>query len=174
MDNRERRMNEALRALADGDRSLNASARIEQAVMTRWDAGHRAGAKPANWLRSRPGRAASWISAAAAAAVLAATISSMRRPAEPPAAPPAGIADVAGDHLPVTNAYPEADVFVQLGPITPRELNGSSLQLMRVQLRGRMLSRLGVTVGDVRASEMVEADVLFGEDGIARAIRFER
>ena len=174
MDNRERRMNEALRALADDDRSLTASTTTEQAVMTRWDTAHRAGARPTNWFRRRPGRTVSWISAAAAAAALAVAVASMRREAEPPAAPPARIADSASDRLPVTNAYPEAGVFIQLGPVTPHEFNGSSLQLMRVQLRGRMLSRLGVAVGDVRASEMVEADVLFGEDGIARAIRFER
>ena len=173
MDNREQRMNETLRALADDDRTLAVSTEVEQAVMTRWDE-HRAEAKPTTWLRSRPGRAVSWISVAAAAAVLALAVASMRQPAEPPAAPPEGIAESAGDRLSVTNGSPDANVFVQLGPITPHERNGSSLQLMRVQLRGDMLSRLGIGGHNVRASEVVEADVLLGEDGIARAIRFER
>ena len=88
--------------------------------------------------------------------------------------PPAETVRMAREPLPVTDGQPAIDVFVPLGPITPRELSRSSLQLMRVRLRGDKLSRLGVAVDDVWASEVVEADVLFGEDGIARAIRFER
>ena len=170
MNNRERQMNEALWALADDDRSLNASTTTEEAVMTRWDAAHAVSAKPTNWFRRHPGRTVSWISVAAAAAVLALAVGSTSQPTELPA----GIADSTDDALPVMNGRPETDVFIQLVPFAPHELNGSSLQLMRVQLRGDMISRLGVAVDAGRASEVVEADVLFGEDGIARAIRFER
>ena len=170
MDNRERRLSEALRALADEDRSLNTLAQTEQAVMARWDAEHWARATPTNWFRSRLGRTVSWISAAAAAAVLAVAIASMWRPAPPQA----GIVDVVSDQLPAADGRVDANVFMPLAPIAPHELNGSSLQLMRVQLRGAMLSRLGVAVDDVRASDVFEADILVGEDGIARAIRFER
>ena len=174
MDNPERRLSEALRALADDDRSLNASADTERAVMARWNAEQRAREKPTDRIWSRPRWTVAWMSVAAAAAVLAVAVASMRRPTEPATVPPAETVRMAREPLPVTDGQPAIDVFVQLGPITPRELSRSSLQLMRVRLRGDKLSRLGVAVDDVWASEVVEADVLFGEDGIARAIRFER
>ena len=155
-----RRLSEALRALADDDRSLNVSAETAQAVMARWDAEHRARAKPTNWLRSRSGRTVSWISAAAAAAALAVAVGSMRRPTEPATVPPVERARVASGRLPVADGA-DYDVFFPLGPITPRELDGSSLQRMRVQLRGAMLSRLGVAVDDVRASEVIRSGCPF-------------
>ncbi len=175
MDNDEQELSEGLRALADADRSLSASARTRLAVMARWDAEHRVRATRTNWLQSRTDRTMLWMSAGAAAMVIAVVIPSMRRPAEPPAAPPAAeMADMASDRRSLTDEYPEADVFWPLGPLSPREHMGSSLQLMRVQLRGATLSRLGMPVDVVWASEVVEADVLVGEDGVARAIRFGR
>jgi len=173
MDSQERQMKEALRALAQHDRSLGASAATEQAVMVCWDAEYAGSAnRPAR--NSRSGRIASWIPAAAAASLLAVVAASMTWTAEPSEAQQADVAAFTSRRLPVVAGRPDADLFIQLGPVTPRELNGSSLQLMRVQLRRGLAYRLGLAAGDVRASEIVEADVLFGEDGIARAIRFER
>ncbi len=174
MDNHERQLNAKLRALANDDRLLNVSAQTEQAVMARWEAEHRVRATPTHWLRSRTGQTVSWISGAAAAVVLVAGMTSMRRPEEPLTAPAAEMADVTSDRLTLTDEHSDVDVFFPLGPLSPRELNGSSLQLMRVQFRGAALSRLGVVVDGALASEVIEADVLFGEDGMARAIRFER
>ena len=173
MDNGERRLNEAFRELADDDRSLNASVRTERAVMAQWDAAGRAHGGTDALVQEPTGRRVSWIAGAAAAAVLAIAIATMSRPAQPPETPPAAVAEVAPDPV-VVDRRPESNRFFPLAPITQRELNGSSLQLMRVQLRGAQLSRLGVEVDELRGSEVIEADVLLGEDGIARAIRFER
>jgi len=167
-------MNDALCALAHHDRSLSASAATEQAVMACWDAECFARAERPGRLRSRSGRMASWIPAVAAAALLAVAAAAMTWSAEPQPGQPVVVAESTSRRVPVVTGRSEADVFIQLGPVTPRELNGTSLQLMRVQLRRGMLDRLGLAVSDIRASEIVEADVLFGEDGVARAIRFER
>ena len=173
MDTEERRINEALRELVHHDRSLGASAATEQAVMARWDAEH-VGRSNRPGQTSRSGRIASWIPVAAAAALLVVAAASIRWTAEPLEVQPSDVAEITSRRSPVVAGRPDADLFIQLGPVTPRELNGPSLQLMRVQLRRGLADRLGLAASDVRASEIVEADVLFGEDGIARAIRFER
>jgi hypothetical protein len=47
-------------------------------------------------------------------------------------------------------------------------------QLMRVQMSRSALISLGVPIAVENAYEPVKADVLFGNDGVARAIRFVR
>ena len=58
--------------------------------------------------------------------------------------------------------------FIPLMPLTEQELGGS-FHLVRVQLPGASLGRLRPPLQP--PNEMVEADVLLGEDGMARAIR---
>jgi hypothetical protein len=58
--------------------------------------------------------------------------------------------------------------FVPLMPLTERELTGS-FQIVRVQMPRASLSAL--TSPFEHPNEVVEADVLLGEDGMARAIR---
>jgi hypothetical protein len=47
-------------------------------------------------------------------------------------------------------------------------------QVLRVELPRSALSSIGMPVSADRASERIKADVLVGEDGVARAIRFVR
>lgn len=49
-----------------------------------------------------------------------------------------------------------------------------SLQLVRVELPASALSEVGLTVDPEMADEPVKADVVLGQDGLARAIRFVR
>jgi len=49
-----------------------------------------------------------------------------------------------------------------------------SLQLVRVELPGSALSEVGLPVDPETANEPVKADVVLGQDGLARAIRFIR
>jgi hypothetical protein len=58
--------------------------------------------------------------------------------------------------------------FVPLMPLTERELAGS-FQIVRVQMPRASLGALMSPFG--HPNEVVEADVLLGEDGMARAIR---
>jgi hypothetical protein len=61
----------------------------------------------------------------------------------------------------------EADEFV---PLQAGDALGDveSVQLVRVQLSPSTLAALGWTVGD----EAADADLVVGQDGVARAIRF--
>jgi hypothetical protein len=47
-----------------------------------------------------------------------------------------------------------------------------SAQILRVRVSGSTLVRFGVPVNQERMSDPVRADVMFAQDGIARAIRF--
>ena len=76
---------------------------------------------------------------------------------------PASAAPVAASPL----ATPAIE-FVPLMPITEHELTGS-FQIVRVQMPSASLGALRSPLA--RPNEMVEADVLLGEDGRARAIR---
>ena len=61
-----------------------------------------------------------------------------------------------------------ADAFVPLMPMTEQELMGS-FQLVRVQMPRASLGALRSPFDS--PNELIEADVLLGEDGMARAIR---
>jgi hypothetical protein len=72
--------------------------------------------------------------------------------------------------LPVTQSLiaQSPDEFVPLMPMTEQELTGS-FQLVRVQMPRASLGALRSPLE--HPNELVEADVLLGEDGMARAIR---
>ena len=82
--------------------------------------------------------------------------------------------DVAPAGAAVTLATADVEPFVRLLPMTEEEMG--TIRLARVRLRGQAARTLGL---DSRmplpgADGFVEADVLLGEDGLARAIRFVR
>jgi hypothetical protein len=68
-------------------------------------------------------------------------------------------------HSPVA---PSPDEFVPLMPMSEQELSGP-FQLVRVQMPRASLGALRLPLE--HPNELVEADVLLGEDGMARAIR---
>ena len=70
--------------------------------------------------------------------------------------------------LPTRPTPPTLDEFVPLMPMTAQELAGP-FQLVRVQMPRSSLGALRLPLD--HPSELVEADVLLGEDGLARAIR---
>jgi hypothetical protein len=65
---------------------------------------------------------------------------------------------------------PETTAFVPLVPMMPRELSGS-FQIVRVQMPRASLAGLASMMRVPATRDVVEADVLLGEDGMARAIR---
>jgi len=94
-----------------------------------------------------------------AAAGLAAVGFALMRPATPPPSPAAATAA-------------EADLVFALRPgESALDLEGG--QLVRVRVSSDVLRAMGVAVGD-RAAADVEADVLVGYDGVARAVRVAR
>ena len=82
--------------------------------------------------------------------------------------------DVAPARAVTTPATAEVEPFVRLLPMTQEELG--TIRLARVRLRGQAARTLGLEARMPLpgADGFVEADVLLGEDGLARAIRFVR
>jgi hypothetical protein len=70
-------------------------------------------------------------------------------------------------------ATPSARVteFIPLRFGKPVE-SGEQIQVVRLQMRRSELMRLGLPVAPDAASAFIQADVLLGEDGMAKAIRF--
>jgi hypothetical protein len=79
-----------------------------------------------------------------------------RRPVRQRVAEPDESEEVATNYLPLT---PTADA------------EGMSGQVVRIQLPRSALAQFGVAVSPERADELVKADVVLGDDGLARAIR---
>jgi hypothetical protein len=71
---------------------------------------------------------------------------------------------------------PEVEVVTQFFPLREGEYLTTleSLQLVRVELPGSALGEIGLPVSIEMENTPVEADVLLGQDGMARAIRFVR
>jgi len=70
----------------------------------------------------------------------------------------------------------EAEVVTQFYPLREGEdlTELESLQLVRIELPGSALSEVGLPVDPETVNEPVKADVVLGQDGLARAIRFVR
>ena len=68
---------------------------------------------------------------------------------------------------------PDVAVFVPLLPVTEQDRN-DALQIVRVRLPRSALIGFGVPIDESHAAEPLQADVLLGEDGLARGIRFVR
>jgi hypothetical protein len=104
----------------------------------------------------------------------------------PQAGPPVGRDQVADEqpknlpkrvrrHAPV-KSQDEAEVVTQFFPLREGEDLSAldSLQVVRVELPGSALGEVGLPVDPETMNEPVKADVVLGQDGLARAIRFVR
>jgi len=104
----------------------------------------------------------------------------------PQSEPPAGrdqVADEQPKNLPkrvrrrVSVKSPdEAEVVTQFFPLREGEdlTTLDSLQVVRVELPGSALGEVGLPFDPETVNEPVKADVVLGQDGLARAIRFVR
>jgi hypothetical protein len=136
-----------LRALADADAGAEASPEIESRLRQQFRSRKRT---------RRVGRLA-WCASAAAGVVLVfvATVHYRQRPAPLPG-PQAAVEEV------VTEFYPLMD------PAPPFERG----RLLRVELPASAMRMVGLPVHAEHLSDPVQADVLVGEEGLPRAIRF--
>ncbi|HUQ92227.1 MAG TPA: hypothetical protein VM120_11150 [Bryobacteraceae bacterium] len=135
-----------------------------------------------------------WLSAAAAASLLAAILSfrapraaaphsgaEARRSLPPLLEPPPSPADAAGSPTartrplkvrPTRARAENVTGFIPLRYGKPVEA-GETFQILRIQLPRAELLRMGLPVAmDGASNSTVRADVLLGEDGLAKAIRF--
>ena len=173
----EDRVLQALKALAENDRDREAPLAVEARLLRQFRA-------------RRTSRKWRWVGIAAIAAgvVLAVLLSTNRssRPvvgAVPPAVqipqraalPVAPVAASAPRKVARKMARPEArevvtDFFPLMDPAPPFERG----QILRVQLPAAAMRTVGLPVREDHLADPIQADVLVGEEGMPRAIRFVR
>lgn len=112
-----------------------------------------------------------WLTAAAAVLVLATAATLERTWRSPIETPPSAAARVAPENA---AAPPVSEVATEFVPLTDWtedvELQGG--RLVRVEVPRTTLIAAGFPMNAERADEPITADVLVGNDGVARAIRF--
>jgi len=146
----------ALRALSKADAKLTASPDVENRLLT----------EVRGISRARRRRTWFGVSSVAAALLLGIALHAWRignRPpletAQSPSAPEEGVAEVATEFLPL----PYSHVPMSMG------------STVRIEVPAMTLVSFGLAPTDFREGDgTVQADVLIGEDGLARAIRFVR
>lgn len=114
-----------------------------------------------------------WAAAAAVLIALAALAFRGRPPVAPPRAAPAGLQWAVA---PVPQGW-TADDAIASGDFIPLpnvEQTGENedVNVVRVEVPRTAMLAVGLPVNLERASEMIEADVMVGPDGLARAVRF--
>lgn len=157
-----------LRAAAVEGRRVEAPASVEASLLVAFRGRQRSQPKPHRlWLP-----VLTWASAAALLIVLATLAFRGREPVSPPrtshravqvAALPAADWDSdydsnIGDFIPLPNAQ-------QVG-------ENEDVNVVRVEVPRSAMLAVGLPVSMDRVSELVEADVMLGADGLARAVRF--
>ena len=171
----EEQVRNALRALAEHDRQEEAPAIVEARVLR----GFRQ-ARKQRMLR----RAGIW-SVAIAAAIIAVLIVSapkarlepLNAVREPVAQPLEVVVPESGEPLLATVA-PKAgrvvrrEIVTQFFMLTDSTLPLDRGQLLRVRVPASVMYSVGLPVNPDRWTERVDADVVVGEEGMARAIRF--
>jgi len=160
---RQRELAAGLRLVAEGFKSLKAPARVEEGLLRAFRAQN---GLPVYTNRSRWTLAAGWAMAAALLLAAALFLTDLRQPAPPRSAPV--LAELASD---TELAAMEADGFIPL-PNAERPGPNDELNMVRMEVPRSTIVELGFEVSADRDSDRVEADVLLGADGLARAVRF--
>jgi anti-sigma factor RsiW len=162
---RQRELRAGLKLVAERFSGLKAPARVEGRLLRAFraqngletPAGRRGWMVPACW-------------AAAAALLLAAGIwlSGSRQPAPPRIAPAVAELAAVSD---VEAASADADGFI---PLPNAESLGPNddVNIVRMEVPRSTIVELGFEVSADRGADRVEADVLLGSDGLAKAVRF--
>ena len=167
-----------LREMAADARRIEAPRRVERLLLTAFRA--EAGMVPNRARRRWWIPALSWASAAAAMTALAVFLVSSHVPAGQNApARPAEIkrnsVQLAVTRLPAVilgqSAAGTAGEFIPL-PNAPEIGPNEQLDMVRLEVPRAELLALGYVVNADRGTETVEADVMLGSDGLARAVRF--
>jgi hypothetical protein len=143
----EQALTAALRALAETERHREAPAHVEAALLKAFHRRH--SLQPC---AATTGRWRAWGVAAAAALVFAAVMLSRSQPVV------VHQREVASEFIPLPNGL--ASLPMESG------------HLMRVRMPRSALVWAGLPVNGERMTESIQADVIFGEDGVPRAIRF--
>lgn len=160
---RERELAAGLRAMATSYRRVAAPGRVEKQLRAAFRA--RMGVGQAWRVQGGWRLVFPWTAAAAAVVALAVFMVGGRQPSAP--APRAEMAVAAS----AADGQGEYDGFIAL-PNAGRLADTEDVNLVRVEVPRSAMMALGLEVSPERASELVEADVMIGPDGLARAVRF--
>jgi hypothetical protein len=196
---RQRRLTELLNEIAGADLRIDAPRGMEGRVLRHWDRDARAAGVRIQWKSRARGWLVPGAGALAAAMLLLVVVHrasrgpiAVRMPVAPPevrvlpgtvesptaaavspavVSRPVDIARTGRERDPRRMDTPgEVVSFMPLSPDARQDLSGS-FQVARVLLPREALADLGVVLDANRVGEPIQADVVFGEDGLARAIR---
>jgi hypothetical protein len=158
-----------LTAVAAELRHLEAPERVELGLLAAFRSQHHPAraADPGRWWIP----ALSWATAAGLVTVAALFLLHPHRPSPAHRTAPPSVEMASVTDSPDSYAVDEDDGFIPLPNARKLDPN-EDVNVVRVEVpRSAMLS-VGLAVGPDRVSELVEADVVLGADGLARAIRF--
>jgi hypothetical protein len=171
--NRQRALASGLRLVAAELRRVQAPARVESRLTAAFlgQAGLAVHRPASRWWVP----VVTWASAAAAVAALAMLLARDRRPV-PAHRTTSSHVQLAAVELPADlealGDFSDAESdFIPL-PNAARIEPNEDLNLVRVEVPRSAMIALGYAVSEDRASESVEAEVVLGADGLARAVRF--
>jgi anti-sigma factor RsiW len=161
--NRYGELKAGLRALGDSSRRMQAPPRVEASLRAafRKETGVVIHMPRRRWIP-----VVTWATAFAAMFALAAFLVRPRQTeaVRPPAPHSTELA------LWQPTPYPEG--FIALPNSTHAPSGDEDVNLVRVEVPRSAMLALGFDIGAERAEELVEADVMLGPDGVARAVRF--
>jgi hypothetical protein len=160
---RHRELEAGFRAVAAGFRRMEARPRVEAKLLSafRRQAGGESRARSRHWIP-----VATWATAFAAMFALAAFLVRERQP-EAVHQPVQRTVELA-----VAQTQADYDGFIPLPNSAGVAADEDDVNLVRVEVPRSAMIALGLDVSADRAEELVEADVLLGSNGVARAVRF--
>lgn len=160
---------EELHAAVDRWREIEAPPRVEAGLLAAFRSQQKRQARAHRmWLP-----VLTWASAAAVLIVLAALAFRGRQPVAPHRAAPAGTqwaVEVMPQGWTPDDAIASGD-FIAL-PNAEQVSENDDVNVVRMEVPRTAMLAVGLPVNLERASEMIEADVMVGSDGMARAVRF--
>jgi hypothetical protein len=160
---------QGLRGLAAETRSIQANQRVENRLLVafRENSGYVSEPRRRRWVP-----VLTWAAAAAVLLMLGVFLTRERDP-EPVrrANPRVELAVFEAPQSSVTLAGFGGD-FVRLPNVADIDVN-EELNLVRLEMSGSALIALGVPLGVERATESLQADLILGADGMARAVRLD-
>lgn len=164
---RHRELEAGFRAVAAGLRRVEAPPRVEARLRTafRRQTGSEHRVSSRRWIP-----AVTWVAAFAAMFALAAFLVRDQKPEEAVRPPVQRTIELA---MLQPQADPtDYDEFIPLPNSAGMTADGDDVNLVRVEVPRSAMIALGLEVSADRAEELVEADVMLGSNGIARAVRF--
>ena len=164
---RERELAEGLRAMAASDQRIAAPARVEARLAAAFRAQNGLPSRSRAGLGWTP--VLQWAMAAAAVIAIALLAIRVRQPQAKPAAAARGVELAMTWNA--TGSQADDDGFIPL-PNAARLADTEDVNVVRVEMPRSAMMAVGIEVSPDRAEELVQADVMLGPDGLARAVRF--